>query len=446
MSLTGPHPDANMMDLVEQHLSALRRGETISTPVYDRETGDTGQYISFASCKHIIVEGEISTYQRFHHLIDCSIFIDSDLKTQLTSRITRDIETHGFSYEKAVTVFLNSNLKEYLDHGIASKEWADIYCYSHEHYQLEIKAVSEHLLPALSHVTEQIHLTGIQGLIVPVTTPFTKDGAIDQQAFIAHCEWLYSNGVRRILVGGTTGEFFSLTAQERIEICTIACSFFPGVVLFQCGCDGLKLTLSLLEKSLRAGIDGVFCLPPYYYHNAPPAGLIEYFTLVAQVCTVPFYLYNFPLHTGNTITNELLQKIPHTGLKDSSGNLDLIEHTPVYFTGSEKYIIESHSRGGKGFICGTPNILPQPYIPLEQALFSNDIPAAQSIISKICLSKPSIPGISGIALIKAILSKIIPDYKPFVRPPLVRADVHPQFTDVFGALPDFSDSNLLTNT
>ncbi len=79
-NIFGPHPDANMIGLIEQHLTLLKNGQTISAPLYDRSTGDTGSFTEFVPEKYVIVEGEISTYPDFHHLFDLSVFIDADLK------------------------------------------------------------------------------------------------------------------------------------------------------------------------------------------------------------------------------------------------------------------------------------------------------------------------------------------------------------------------------
>ncbi|HEX2958430.1 MAG TPA: dihydrodipicolinate synthase family protein [Chitinispirillaceae bacterium] len=429
-NIFGPHPEANMIHLIIEHLTSLKSGQSVSVPIYDRTTGDTGSYNEFTPEKYIIVEGEVSTYPEFHHLFDLSIFIDADLKTQLTTRVRRDIEQYGFSYEKAVTVFLNSNLREFIQFGAESKSWSDITCYCHDDYEISLTAVSERLFLVLESLSENIKSITVNGLIVPVPTPFTKDFHVDQQAFINHLEWLYRQGVKKILVGGTTAEFFSLTMDERVTICSLACRYFPGTILFQIGCDGIGNTQMLLERSLRYGIDGVFCLPPYYYSNAPTQGLVEYFSFLSSRCTVPFFLYNFVTHSGNKITKEILCQVAHSGLKDSSDSLDLAAHTPIYFTGNEKNIVETYALGGQGFICGFPNVSPRIYLELENALSINNRAVAETLLTKITSFKRSIPGISGISIIKALLSTLIEGYLPVVRPPMVQADTHPEFVKI----------------
>jgi uridine kinase len=140
-NLHGPHPEANRFSLVRTHLEALRRGEAIEKPVYCRKKGGDGAFEQIRPARFIIAEGEISTYRELHDLVDFSVFIDSHWKTQLNTRITRDIEERGYSPEKAIEAFLHSNLREFAAHGAESKNWADVHVHCSEDYQLVIDAV-----------------------------------------------------------------------------------------------------------------------------------------------------------------------------------------------------------------------------------------------------------------------------------------------------------------
>lgn len=54
------------------------------------------------------------------------------------------------------------------------------------------------------------------GVIPPVTTPFKADLSIDWDGFRVMIEHLISSGVDGIIVGGTTGEYYAQTREERI--------------------------------------------------------------------------------------------------------------------------------------------------------------------------------------------------------------------------------------
>ena len=80
----------------------------------------------------------------------------------------------------------------------------------------------------------------LEGLIVPVLTPFDESGGIDQHAFIQHLEFLAHHGIRRIMVNGTTAEFFSLLPEERKTLLKLARRYFPGQIVLHAGGTGLE--------------------------------------------------------------------------------------------------------------------------------------------------------------------------------------------------------------
>jgi len=59
-------------------------------------------------------------------------------------------------------------------------------------------------------LTETIHIA--------VPTAFFEDEALNIQGTISHIKNLYEQGVKSVLVSGTTGEQHSLNLQEKIEL------------------------------------------------------------------------------------------------------------------------------------------------------------------------------------------------------------------------------------
>ncbi|MDD1734330.1 MAG: uridine kinase, partial [Methanothrix sp.] len=56
-NITPLHPDANHLDLLADHLEALRRKERIDKPVYDHGTGEIAGTVPFGAAPVVIVEG-----------------------------------------------------------------------------------------------------------------------------------------------------------------------------------------------------------------------------------------------------------------------------------------------------------------------------------------------------------------------------------------------------
>lgn len=415
----GPHPDANRIDLIVEHLSLLRDGSTIEIPIYDIVSGDSQSREKYRPRRFNIIEGEIALNSQIRDMFDFSIFIDSDLTTQLKTRLDRDIRERGHSYQKAITNFLKSNVEEFKEYGADDKMWSDVHIYCHHDYNLVLEAVDNKFIELFTSIADKLKQVSIEGLIVPLTTPFNSDGTICKKAFIDHLEWLYSKGVSRILVSGTTAEFFSMTADERIEILDIAREYFAGMILFQAGCESLVSTISLVQRAVRHGADAIMVLPPYYFNSAPEKGLIQYFKEVSKVCEVPFILYNFPKHTGNPITSSMLKEIPHDGIKDSSAECELIPFTSCFLVGSSTKIVQAVRAGAKGFVSAMANCFAERYVEIEKKLKNGEYEKALEIQASFVTKKTMFEGKQEIVQLKQILSSIIDGYPSHVRLPLV---------------------------
>jgi len=59
--------------------------------------------------------------------------------------------------------------------------------------------------------------TPIDGVACPTITPL-RDGSVDTESLRAHVRWLVDNGIEGLVPCGTTGEFASLTDDERATV------------------------------------------------------------------------------------------------------------------------------------------------------------------------------------------------------------------------------------
>jgi len=253
----------------------------------------------------------------------------------------------------------------------------------------------------------------LNGLVVPVPTPFAESGAIDFGAFLAHLDWLAECGVRNLLVNGTTGEFFSLTPAEQLQLLQVARENWDGVLIAHTGSPVLAQCLETARAAEGEGADFIAALPPFYFAGAPAAGLVRWFSELADSTVLPLILYNFPKHTGNPLTPEILAQIHHYGMKDSSADLSLIPATPRYFVGGDRKISAAYVAGAQGFVSASANIAPLPYLRIEQEQTPENQVAVDAVNART-------NGPFAIARIKQALSEIIPGYPSAVRLPLMK--------------------------
>jgi 4-hydroxy-tetrahydrodipicolinate synthase len=254
----------------------------------------------------------------------------------------------------------------------------------------------------------------IHGLVVPVPVPFAGDDSIDFGAYLSHLDWLAECGVGNLLVNGTTGEFFSLTPEEQLKLLRISRENWEGTLIFHLGAPSLFQCLEMAHKAEHEGADFIASLPPYYYANAPAEGIKDWFGRLSLESSLPLILYNFPHHTGNALTADMLLDIPHWGMKDSSADLSLIPATPNYFVSGDRAISAAYAAGAKGFVSGSANIDPRPYLLLE----NEQTPGNQAAVDAV---NDRVRGPFAIASIKQALAEVLPGYPVGVRPPLTAA-------------------------
>jgi 4-hydroxy-tetrahydrodipicolinate synthase len=258
----------------------------------------------------------------------------------------------------------------------------------------------------------------LKGLIVPVLTPFSDDEKIDEGAFIRHLEFLAVHGVRRIMVNGTTAEFFSLLPEERLRLLKVAREYFSGFIVLHAGGLGVEQNKIEVRWANEFGADAVAVLPPIYPAGLPAAGIIEYFQTLEAEAKVPFILYNFPKHSGNAITPEILRAVPHYAMKDSAQNFELMKHTPRYFVGSSTNIYAPVQEGAAGFVAATANVRPELYTALEMLVVAAKVEEAAVVQQEVKAYSARFSA-GGVPMLKQALARKLKDYPTNVRSPLV---------------------------
>ena len=76
-----------------------------------------------------------------------------------------------------------------------------------------------------------------RGYIPAVTTPFTRDGALDLEAMERLLQWLLDGGKHGIIIGGTQGEWFTITAPERKQLMELVGRKLSGKMPLIAGCS-----------------------------------------------------------------------------------------------------------------------------------------------------------------------------------------------------------------
>ncbi|MCS7022505.1 MAG: dihydrodipicolinate synthase family protein [Gemmataceae bacterium] len=160
----------------------------------------------------------------------------------------------------------------------------------------------------------------IRGLIPAVLTPLTADGELHLAMVERQAEFLRAEGVTAVFVGGTTGEFSSLSIEERLALASRWLEVgraYGLAVLVHVGANCLKDSQLLAVNAQRQGAIGIALLSPHYFKPATPADLVACCRQVALAAPgTPFYFYHIPALTGvhfplTEWIEQACEQIPH---------------------------------------------------------------------------------------------------------------------------------------
>ncbi len=122
------HPRSIDFKLLEKHLKALKKGNSIEQPVYSfvkhNRTGDT---IITKPRKVMIVEGIlILSHAEIRDLFDIKIFVHADSDERLIRRLKRDITERGRDINEVLARYQNTLKPMHQQFIEPMKEYADI--------------------------------------------------------------------------------------------------------------------------------------------------------------------------------------------------------------------------------------------------------------------------------------------------------------------------------
>ena len=228
------------------------------------------------------------------------------------------------------------------------------------------------------------------GVGVALTTPFTNED-VDYEAFENHIEFLIENGVKSIIINGTTAENPTLTTEERNTLLECGIKKVNGRVPVIAG-TGTNNTQASIDASIKAkelGADAIMLITPYY-NKTSQRGLIAHFTKIADEVALPVVLYNVPSRTNMTIDVETVLKLSENpyivALKDATGDLEyaktLKQQLPsdfALYSGNDDNMLDYYQLGGAGLISVVANAIPQKTQQLYDYVVNDQLEQANTL-------------------------------------------------------------------
>ena len=249
--------------------------------------------------------------------------------------------------------------------------------------------------------------TIFKGMATAIVTPMTQTD-IDYEALGRFVEFQIENGINAIVVMGTTGENATIEHEDQTKVIKFVVDKVNKRVPVIAG-TGTNNTAHVLENTRNAcavGADAVLVVTPYY-NKATQNGLIQHFTAVADVSTVPVILYNVPGRTGCNLQPKTVAKLAEhpniVAIKEATGNMSqMVELMALcgdkldIYSGEDALTVPFLSMGAAGTISVLSNVVPKEAVQMTDAALAGDYETAAKLQCKL------------LPLINALFSEVNP--------------------------------------
>ncbi|CAH2242996.1 jg19439 [Pararge aegeria aegeria] len=242
-----------------------------------------------------------------------------------------------------------------------------------------------------------------RGLMPPVFTPLNDDLSINYNVIPAYAKYLADNGIKSVLVGGTTGEnmCFSVADRKKVADAWVKTGKTCGLhIMVQVGGAPLSDVLELAEYCSKIGVDSLLTLPELYFKPQSVSELVSYVKLVAnRAPNLPVLYYHIPsmskveLNMPSFII-EATQSIPNfKGIKFTSNDLSecaqvlrALKEDQEVFLGADTLLAPAALLGVKSSIGTTFNLFPRLAQDILVAVEENNVAQARNLQNKLSLA------------------------------------------------------------
>ena len=235
------------------------------------------------------------------------------------------------------------------------------------------------------------NLARLKGSIPPIVTPI-KEGSVDYDAYSRLVEFQVNEGSHGILVNGTTAEPSTLTAKERNKLVDIAMETVNQQlpVIAATGSQSYEETKFLTQHAVKAGVDALLIVTPYYI-KPPQRGLIEYYLKLANQHETPWMIYHIPGRTAINITLETMLKLrsiskTFVGMKHAVNDLGFVTECLAglgkdfkIFVGLEELSFPMMAIGACGLMNAVGNLRPKILSDMCEAIWEKDMDRGQKL-------------------------------------------------------------------
>ena len=231
----------------------------------------------------------------------------------------------------------------------------------------------------------------MRGAYAAMFTPYDAKGRVDPEKIAQIMDYGYANGLNGFYLTGTTGEWWLLSTEERMQVYDAAAKANRGrgKLIAHVGANRTDDSVALAKYAADVGIDWVSSIAPQLYRTTFEAAMFHY-RAVSEATDLPFMVYSM----GSALVPE--RDIRFFDLKNVKGmkytgrdyyaaqalkrDLDARKET-IWFAGCDEQLLCALALGNvfSGGIGTTYNIIPRHFARICDLAEKNDFRAAAKL-------------------------------------------------------------------
>ena len=208
------------------------------------------------------------------------------------------------------------------------------------------------------------------GTYAALVTPYTGKNEVNYNELQKLVSHLVERGIDGFYVGGSTGEAFLLSDEERKGVleAVVEANQKKCKVICHVGSISTDKAIAFAEHAEKVGADAVSAISPFYYKFSDDE-IVRYYDDIMNATALPMFVYNFPNFSGFSLTEETLARLEKhknlAGVKFTSSDMFLLERLKtnhpglVVWNGFDEMLAAGLMMGADGGIGSTYNCMPE---------------------------------------------------------------------------------------
>lgn len=232
------------------------------------------------------------------------------------------------------------------------------------------------------------------GIYVASVTPYDAENKVSGDRLQALMERNLKEGAAGFFLGGSSGECWLISHEERVQVFEAATAYKDQTRLIaHCGAMSTAEAVEYAVAAKALGYEEIAATAPFYYAFTPQQ-ICDYYYDIYKATDIPVIVYNFP---GNTHVDFDLSKPEYHALF-KSGAIRGVKHTNQVvfqmerfmelnpdleiYNGFDETMVAGLALGSRASIGSTFNCMLPHYLKLYNSFLAGDLDGARDIQHK----------------------------------------------------------------